>query len=139
MRVTPAIVAKRKGGPVSNHGPRDNRTELILAKWYRLPGDCLTCRASGERADIKRVARIKRIIAHILERRAVKTVAAGLRNHVHHAAHGAAKLCFGIVAHDLKLLNQVDIWDHDIGRPPDVGIDNAIEEIELRTILLAME
>ena len=69
----------------------------------------------------------------------MKAVASGLRDHVHHTAHRAAKFGLGILPDHLEFLDQIDVWDHDIGRPTNVGIDDAVKEIELRTIFLAME
>ena len=69
----------------------------------------------------------------------MKAVAAGLRNHVHDATHCAAELSLGVLAHDLEFLDQIDVRDHDVGRSTNVGVDDPVKEIELRTIFLAME
>src|SRR5438132_535991 len=69
----------------------------------------------------------------------MEAVATGLGNHVHHATHGAAKLGLGILPDHLEFLDQIDVRDHDVGRPTDVGVNDSVKEIELRTIFLPME
>src|SRR6266498_833063 len=91
------------------------------------------------RTDVERIARVEGIITHVLEGCAMKAIPSGLRDHVHYSAHRAAKLSFRVVADNLKLLNQIDVRNHYVSRPTNVGVDDAIKEIKLRTVFLSMK
>src|SRR6266568_5376859 len=69
----------------------------------------------------------------------MKAVTSGLGNHVHHAAHGAAKLSLCILPDHLEFLDQIDVRNHNVGRSTNVRVNDPVKEIKLRTIFLAME
>src|SRR5262249_48372383 len=116
-------------GPVLDDGAAGYGPKLVLTE----------CRGACS-VDIEQgVARVEEIVADVLEGRAVNVIASGLRDHVHDAARRAAELGFGVMTDDLELRHQINVRDHDICRPADVGVNDAVEEVELRTVLLAME
>ena len=44
----------------------------------------------------------------------MNAIAAGLRDHVYHAARGAAELGLGVMPDQLELLHRVYVRDHDV-------------------------
>src|SRR5262249_48055044 len=43
------------------------------------------------------------------------------------------------VPDDLEFLNRIDVRNHNVGRTTNIGVDDSVKEIELRTVLLTME
>ena len=89
--------------------------------------------------DAIQVAGVEEIVADVLEGRAVDLVPAGGGDHVYNAAGGAAELRLGIVADDHELLDQIDIGNDNVCRSSDIGVNDAVEEIQLRPVLLPVE
>ena len=58
------------------------------------------------------------------------------RDHVHNASGCAAIFRLGILAHNLKFLNQVQVGNDDIRWATNVGIDDSVVEVQLGAILL---
>src|SRR5262249_17059907 len=43
------------------------------------------------------------------------------------------------MAHNFEFLDQVDVWNDDVRRSADVGVDDAVEEVKLGAILLTVK
>ena len=69
----------------------------------------------------------------------MERIAARLGNQVHNSAAGAAELSLCIVPDDFEFLYQIEIWDHDVCRPANVGVDDPVEEVQFGSVVLAME
>src|SRR5579883_1856900 len=69
----------------------------------------------------------------------MKTIRPRFGDDIDHAAGYTAEFRFGIVRHSLEFLDQVDIWQHSICWPTDVGVDNSVKEVDLRTVVLSLE
>src|SRR5687767_11614686 len=139
LTVAPAVVTNGEKSVVSEYWTSECRAELILTERQRLVRHALAGFTSRRGTNIKRIARVERVVAYVLKRRTVKIPSTSLRNHVHNAAHCASIIGARVVAHYFKLLNQINIGYNDVRRSTNVGVDDAVEEIEFRAIWLSMK
>ena len=120
-----------------------NSAKLVLAVRRSSLGYVtrLVASSPGRRACAvgEAITGVEVVIAQEFEGGGMKAVTTGLGDHVHYAAGGAAKLSLGIVAHDLELLDEIDVGNHNVGRTADIGVDNSIVIVELGAVLLPMK
>ena len=103
--------------------------KLVLPEWQRFLGHTSTGSAAGV-VHTSKLLRASKASLDVFKSRAVKAVAPGLGNHVHDTTHGAPNSGWPR-ADDFEFLYSVDVRNHDVGRPANVGVDDAVKEIQL--------
>src|SRR6185312_3676537 len=88
---------------------------------------------------LESVAGVEEVVPHVFKSGTMERVASRFRDHVHNTARGASELRLCIVTGYYELLNQVDVGNHYVRRAPNICVNDSVEEIQLRAVLLPVK
>ena len=114
---------------VLNDRAADSGTELVLAEGRRLLVELVR----------ERVARVQRVVAEELPKRAVELVRARLGDHIDDASEDTSEFRLVVVRLNLELLNRIDNRRNDVHVADVIGVVEPIQEVDVHAVPLTVD
>src|SRR5262249_55154037 len=129
LGIAPALVADEEESLVVPDGPAEGCAVLVLVEWSRIHRRIETC--SRIQAHVfEAVPGVENVVPQNLPAAPMPGVASRLGNHVDDTAENSSVFGLVVVTLDFELLDGIYDRQYAIHRAAQVGVDDAIKEIQ---------